>query len=124
YPGLDDKIRMERTYSGLKAGVERAYRSWRSERACAARATRQITDDMSLPTLLVQPHVVGIESLVTRHSVTGELTSSLNFTDSVHNSVASFSALHERLVRSVDLATRRPVKISFTSAIGREDVKI
>ena len=124
YNGLDSGVRAQRTYASLKAAVERVYRSWGCDRAQASRIINSIGHEFSLPTLVVQPHFENVESLITRHALSGEPTTNGNFSENINNSVSTFSTAHLHLVRSVDSSLRRPVKINFISSTRSDDLKV
>lgn len=112
--GMEDKVRAERSLTGLRYAIERVYRSWGCPVARANRATLGISDESSAPMLLVQPIVRDLYSVVTRHATLGTLTNALDYGANVNNVIPSFTAAVSQLVAAADEALARPVKVTFT----------
>jgi phosphohistidine swiveling domain-containing protein len=113
YNGLEDKIRVRKTFAPLKAAIERIYRSWSGDRARASRIIHSLADSNSIPTLLVQPWLNKLTSLGTRDPVSGQLTNQANFRSSPDSQPIHFTGIHALLAKRVDNALHRPVEVYF-----------
>jgi phosphohistidine swiveling domain-containing protein len=114
-PGLDDKLKSERTFASIRFTIERIYRSWGSDRSRAARVIAGVKDESNVPAILVQPVVSPIWSLITHHAILSEQTDEANYTDNVNNTIPFFVPGLSLLIERTEGALKRPAKIYFTS---------
>jgi phosphoenolpyruvate synthase/pyruvate phosphate dikinase len=115
YHGLRDKVVTDGNFSAARSAIEGIYRSWGDERARASRLILGVDEALSKPVLVVQPFFSRVYSVITRHSVTGSLTSNSNYTDNINNQLPEFSRDVDHLIRSCDQLLGRPVKVHFTA---------
>lgn len=114
YHGLADKIIVEANFTAIRAAIERIYRSWGDERTRASRLILQVDEVASIPVVAIQPLTAPIYSVITRHSVSGTLTTSSDYPENVNNDLPAFSQSVDRLIGRCDEVLGRPVKIHFT----------
>lgn len=117
YSGLIADLQADKNPTALKHALERIYRSWSSDRARAARITRQVNDTAGMPAILVQPCYDSVETLVTRVPTTGELTDQQNAFVSPSNTVAFFLPEHADLLARIDTLSRRPCKVLLPAGL-------
>ncbi len=114
YQGLISNVSVDPNFAEIWSAIDRAYRSWGDERARASRIVCRVDEEKSKPSLIVQPVAPKVYSVLTRQSVSGELTTPENYEHNVNNRLPAFSIDVDRLVRACEALVRRPVKISFT----------
>jgi phosphohistidine swiveling domain-containing protein len=115
YYGLLTNVTVRPNFTGISSGIDRIYRSWGDEGAKASRIVQNIDEAESKPSLIVQGLAKNVYSVLTRHAISGTLTSSTDYEDNVNNRVPRFSREIERLIRICDAHLRRPVRIDFSS---------
>lgn len=115
YYGLLDKVSMNANFAEIRSSIDRIYRSWGDERATASRIVCRVDEAESKPSLIVQALEPKVYSVLTRHAITGTLTTRTDFEQNINNRVPQFSRDIDRLIITCDALLGRPLRIDFTA---------
>jgi phosphohistidine swiveling domain-containing protein len=124
YNGLDDKVRAATTFTDLKYTIERVYRSSQCPVARANKASKGISETSGIPTVLVQPVIDELYSVISRHAVRGTLTTASDYVDNINNVLPNFTGALASLVSVADRALARPVKLTLTADPGMTEPRV
>src|ERR1035438_424483 len=115
YYGLLDKVPTNANFAEVRSSIDRIYRSWGDERARASRIVCRVDEAESRPSLIVQAFAAKVYSILTRHAITGTLTTSTDYEQNVNNRVPQFSHDIDRLILTCDALLGRPLRVDFTA---------
>jgi hypothetical protein len=124
YYGLLDKLSAACNFAEIRSAIDRIYRSWGDEKGRASRIVCKVKDADSKPSLVAQPLVGTIHSVLTRHAIEGTLTKRSDYKDNVNNRLPQFTEEVEQLIKNVDTLLGRPIRIDFTSDEDFRDLAV
>lgn len=113
YIGLKDKQIAQKNFASIRYAIERVYRSWSDDTALASRTTNHISGEDSFPSLLIEPYIDAVSTLVTRNGVTGYATDVSNYKKNINNKCVFFDETHRKMLAEVDTVLKKPTMVSF-----------
>jgi len=97
----------------LKTTIQSIYNSWMGNKAKSYRITYSLKEELTYPSLIIQPFFNRFHSLVTRCPKTGIETNDRNILN-IHNTINKLQPLHKCFIRKIESIANYPVKIFFT----------